>query len=146
MTTEFPLDIFPTQLFPDTALQQIRLDAASLTIAASNSEWGFTEDETLFYGPGEMIFQYEGAATLQWRNLHETRWHESGPELLPRLAALEFIRRQPDESWLFQFSSRRQGFVATLLLHRVTRIDWTGDADEELIQMERPPASDKPAA
>ena len=52
MTTDFPLDIFPTQLFPDTALQQIRLDAAALTIAASDSEWGFTEDETLFLRSG----------------------------------------------------------------------------------------------
>ena len=139
MTTEFPLDIFPVQLFPDAEVKRVSLEAATLTITVSDSDWALSEDEELFFGPGDMIFQYTGAATLGWRSVQETGWHGGGPELLTRLTALDFIRRQPDGSWLFQFSCRAQGFVVSLLLEKITRIDWTGDADEDLLALELPP-------
>lgn len=143
MSIEFPLAIFPTQLFPDAELKCVSLEATTLTIAVSDSDWALSGNDNLFFGSGDMIFQYTGAATLGWRNVRETGWHKGGPELPARLAALDFIRRQPDDSWLFQFSSREQGFVVSLLLEKVTRIDWTGDADEELLALKQPPAPEK---
>ncbi len=145
MTTEFPLDIFPTQIFPDADLKRISLEAAALTIAVSDSEWGFSEDEILFFGPGNMIFHYSGKASPGWRKLHEKSWHEGGPELLGHSAALDFIRRQPDDTWLFQFSNREQGFVVCLLLEKISRIDWTGEANQQLLQRRQPPADETPA-
>lgn len=145
MTTEFPLDLFPAQLFPDANLRQLRLETATLTVTVSDSEWGLAEDKILFYGRGDMVFQYEGAPVLKWKKLHEKSWHESGPEILSHLAALDFICRQADDSWLFQFSSREQGFMAGLFLEKITRIDWTGDANERLLQRRQSPADETPA-
>ena len=145
MTTEFPLNIFPTQIFPDAELKRISLEATALTIAVSNSEWGFSEDGILFYGTGSMTFHYAGKASPGWRKVHETSWHEGGPELLAHSTALEFIRRQADDSWLFQFSSREQGFVVCLLLEKISRIDWTGEANQKLLQLLQPPADETPA-
>lgn len=145
MTTEFPLDIFPAQIFPDAEPTRISLEAATLTIAVSDSDWGFSEDEILFYGPGNMIFYYSGKASPGWRKLHEKSWHKGGPELLARSAALDFIRRQPDDSWLFQFSNREQGFVVCLLLERISHITWTGQANRQLLERRQFPAGDTPA-
>ena len=138
MTTQFDPSLFPPQLFPDVELQNVSLDRGRLTISVSDSGWGlwtYSEDRTLFYDEGAMMFSYKDAASLQWKNLHEKFWREGGQELLPRLAALEFIRRNPDDgSLLFQFSNRERGFLLAVLLKGVESVAWTGEADKEQVK------------
>ena len=133
--------IFPAQMFPDVELGSVALTKNTLTITINDStlaetgdpasEWVMSKDDEdgLFYGKGDMIFSYKGAATLQWRNLHEKIWREGGQELLPRLAALDLVRRAPDSSMLLQFSNREEeeGFVLSIRLEDVDGIEWTGE-------------------
>ena len=120
MANEYYSDIFPAQMFPDVELGSVALTKNTLTVSVNDSqlaqtgdpasEWVMSKDDEdgLFYGEGDMIFSYKGAATLKWRNLHEKIWREGGRELLPRLAALDLVRRDPDSSMLLQFSNREE--------------------------------------
>ena len=136
MTTAFSPDVFPALLFPDAELENVALGNGELTVSVTgpDSEWFLSEadDAGLFFGEGDMIFHYEGAAALRWRQLAENNWHEGDPGLPARSAALDFIRREAADTLLFQFSNREEDLVVTLLLEGVTRIEWTGETDEEL--------------
>lgn len=136
MTTAFSPDVFPALLFPDAELENVALGNDELTVSVTgpDSEWFLSEadDAGLFFGEGDMIFHYEGAAALRWRQLAENNWHEGDPGLPARSAALDFIRREAADTLLFQFSNREEDLVVTLLLEGVTRIEWTGETDEEL--------------
>ena len=145
MANEYYSDIFPEQMFPDVELGSVALTENTLTVSINDSqlaktgdpasEWVMSKDDEdgLFYGEGDMIFSYEGAATLKWRNLREKVWHEGGQELLPRLAALDLVRRNDDSSMLLQFSNREEeeGFVLSILLENVETVEWTGEEEEE---------------
>ena len=139
MAGTFDSDLFPAQMFPDVKLGGVSLDKNKMTISINDSllaktgesasKWVMSRDENpQFIGEGDMIFSYKGAATLKWRNLHEKIWREGGRELLPRLAALDLVRRDPDSSMLLQFSNREEeeGFVLSILLEDVEDIEWTG--------------------
>lgn len=135
MPTEFPLALFPPQLFPDVDLKSVTMTETALTISVTESEWAISEDMEYFFGPGDMIFQFSGEPAIGWKELHETTWHRSNHELLPHLVTLEIIRRQGNGSWLFQFSCREKELVAAIILDEVTRIDWTGEADEDMLAL-----------
>ena len=135
MSTEFPFDCFPTQLFPEVVLKSVSIDETVLTISATESEWAIAPDMEYFFGPGDMLFHFAGEPSIRWKKLHETAWNESSRELLPHIAALEFIRRQDSGSWLFQFSNRKKGVIIHVILDEVERIEWTGEADEDLLDL-----------
>ena len=161
MSSNYYSDIFPEQMFPDVELGSVVLTKNTLTVSINDStlaktrepssEWVLSKDDEhgLFYGEGDMIFSYKGAASLKWRNLHEKIWREGGLELLPRLAALDLVRRDPNLSILdifhnkpdlsidLQFSNRKKGFVLYIQLEKVTHFEWSGEEYDEYSDPER---------
>ena len=152
---------FPAQMFPDVKLGRVVLTENTLSIAVKDSTFKKTGDATSkwvmskraykarFYGEGDMIFFYEGPATLKWRNLHEKIWHEGGRKPLPRLTSLDIVRRkpnppireildnEPDFSIDLQFSNRKKGFVLYIQLEKVTHFEWSGEIYDEYSDPER---------
>ncbi|MDM8216734.1 hypothetical protein QUW15_11340 [Desulfovibrio piger] len=155
--------MFPAQMFPDVELGKVVLTENTLTISVNDStlketgepasEWVLSKDaeEGFIYGDGDMIIFYEGPATLKWRNLHEKIWHEGGRDLLPRLTALDIIRREPnppileilsqepDFSLALQFSNREEeeGFVLYIQLEKYTGFEWNGRVYDEYSDPDR---------
>ena len=153
--------VFPKRMFPDVELGRVVLTENTLSITIKDStyektgnpasEWLMSREDykALFYGKGKMIFFYEGPATLKWRNLHKQIWYEGGRDLLPHLADLEIVRREPNPPILeilnqrpdfsidLQFSNRKKGFVLYIQLEKVTRFEWSGEIYDEYSDPER---------
>ena len=135
MPTEFPLPLFPKQLLPDVELDAVTMDETTLTISVSDSEWAISRDIEYFFGPGEMIFSFTGQPTFGWKKPKEEAWHKITSELLEHLTALERIERADNESWLFYFSHREKGYLGIIILEAVTKIEWTGEVDEKVLEL-----------
>ena len=161
MGHQYSTYVFPKRMFPDVELGRVVLTENTLSITIKDStyektgnpasEWLMSKRayKALFYGKGKMIFFYEGPATLKWRNLHKQIWYEGGRDLLPHLAELEIVRREPNPPILeildnepdfsidLQFSNRKKGFVLYIQLEKVTCFSWNGEIYDEYSDPER---------
>ena len=140
MSTEFPLDLFPVQLFPDVELDAVRVNDAekTLIISVSDSGWALSQDIEFFFGEGDMVFHFSGQPEIGWKCLDKETWDVGGLDLLHHLDALEIIRRQSNGSWLFQFATRQNGCSLVVVLESVTKIEWTGEVDRKLYDILHP--------
>lgn len=136
MATEFPLALFPKQLFPDVELKEIGFCGASMVISVTESEWAISDEIAYFYGPGDMIFHFSGEPSINLKCVKKMECKTDVQDCLAELESLEVIRRQDDSSWLFQFSNRARGFIVDITLDKVSKIEWTGEADEENMELE----------
>lgn len=129
MSQVFPLDIFPTHLFPDTRLSRVTVDKDALNVSVTDSAWALQSDITLFYGAGDMIFYYDGVVQARWRGIQEEEWrYLADLPVLDSSATLEMIARNEKE-WRFRFRSAGKMSIMEFLVPAVTRVEWTGPGE-----------------
>lgn len=135
MATEFPLALFPGQLFPDVELKEVIINDNNMVIAVTDSEWAISDDMVYFFGPGEMVFNFSGAVSIEYGIGADKELHSGDKSILKRIKTLDFIRKQ-DDSLLFQFGNRKEKIRIMIHLAKIAKIEWTGDADEDMLELE----------
>lgn len=138
MTKEFPLELFPVQLFPEVELEAVTVDSANkvLTISVSDSGWALTRDIEFFFGPGDMLFSFSGEMQIAHKQQTDTTWKkENRQELLQYVVELEIIKKQEDGTWMFTFANREKGYLVAIILDAIVKIEWSGEFDEEIYDL-----------
>jgi hypothetical protein len=138
MPKEFPLALFPVQLFPDVSLEAVTVDSANkaFTISVADSGWALSQDIEFFFGPGDMVFFFSGKMQMGYKQPTDTTWQgTNNEELLQYLGELEMIKKQSNGTWLFRFANQEKGFLTAIILDDVAKIEWTGEVNEKVYDL-----------
>lgn len=138
MPKEFPLELFPIQIFPEVLLEAVTVDSEkkTLTISVNDSGWALSRDIEFFFGPGDMIFFFSGNIQMGYKQPADNTWQKTNnQELLTHFGELEFIKKQHDGTWLFRFANREKDYLSAIILDDVVKIEWTGEVDEKVYNL-----------